>query len=135
MASHDSDFGAFLVGFIVGGLVGAATALMLAPQSGEQTRTLIRDKSIELKDKASETAELTRGRAEKAAADARARAEELAAQAKERAEELRKRGQQVFEEQRQKVEAAIQSGLKSIKTLEEPSSETPAPSPEAPEAL
>ena len=127
MASQDSDFGAFLAGFIIGGLVGAATALVLAPQSGEETRTLIHDKSIELKDKATETAELTRGRAENAAKEARARGEELAAQARERAEDLRKRGIQVFEEQKQKVEAAIQSSKKSTKTVEETIGEIPVP--------
>jgi len=53
MADRD-DFGSFFAGLIVGGLVGAAVALLVAPQSGEETRTMIRDKSIELRDKASE---------------------------------------------------------------------------------
>ena len=51
--ARDNDFGAYLAGFIIGGLVGAAAALLLAPQSGEETRTQIRDKSIEIRDKAS----------------------------------------------------------------------------------
>ena len=42
MGDNNSDFGAFLAGFVIGGLVGAATALLLAPQSGEETRTIIR---------------------------------------------------------------------------------------------
>ena len=56
MASDYEDFGTFLAGFVIGSLVGAAAALLLAPQSGEQTRTMIRDKSIELKDRAGESA-------------------------------------------------------------------------------
>ena len=56
MADRD-DFGAFLMGFVVGGVAGAVTALLLAPQSGEETRTLIKEKSIELRDKASAQAE------------------------------------------------------------------------------
>jgi len=40
--------GEFMAGFLVGALVGAAAALLLAPQSGEETRTLIREKVIEL---------------------------------------------------------------------------------------
>jgi gas vesicle protein len=35
-------------GLILGSIVGALTALILAPQSGEETRKLIRDKAIEL---------------------------------------------------------------------------------------
>ena len=38
MSQQDSDFGAFLAGFFVGGLIGAAVALLIAPQSGEETR-------------------------------------------------------------------------------------------------
>jgi len=90
MASDRDEFGAFLVGFIVGGLTGAIVALLFAPQSGEETRALIRDKSIELRDKASQTAEEALARAEAAAAEARARAEELAKVARTRAEELAK---------------------------------------------
>ena len=72
--SDDSDFGAFLVGFIVGGLAGAAAALLLAPQSGEETRAYIKDRSIELKDKAVETMDEARARTEVALDDAKARA-------------------------------------------------------------
>ena len=86
--SDRDEFGAFLVGFIVGGLTGAVAALLFAPQSGEETRALIKDKSIELRDKAQETAEETIARAEAAAAEARARADELAKQLKARGEEV-----------------------------------------------
>jgi gas vesicle protein len=48
MSDNSSEFGAFLAGFVIGGLVGAATALILAPQSGEQTRGQISSKSTEL---------------------------------------------------------------------------------------
>lgn len=82
------EFGAFLVGFVVGGLTGAVVALLFAPQSGEETRALIKDKSIELRDKAQVTAEEALARAESIAADARLRAEELTKEARERATEL-----------------------------------------------
>jgi len=86
--SDRDEFGAFLVGFVVGGLTGAVAALLFAPQSGEETRALIKDKSIELRDKAQIPAEEAYARAEAAAKEARARAEELAAEAKSRAEAL-----------------------------------------------
>ncbi len=50
--SDSNDFVTFFAGMVIGGLVGAAAAMLLAPQSGEETRAMIRDKSIELKDKA-----------------------------------------------------------------------------------
>ena len=86
--SDRDEFGAFLVGFIVGGLTGAVAALLFAPQSGEETRALIKDKSIELRDKAQISAEEAIARAEAAAAEARARADELAKQLKARGEEV-----------------------------------------------
>ncbi len=90
MASDHDEFGAFLVGFIVGGLTGAVVSLLFAPQSGEETRALIRDKSIELRDMASQSAEEALARAEAAAAEARARADELTKIARTRADELAK---------------------------------------------
>jgi gas vesicle protein len=86
--SDRDEFGAFLVGFVVGGLTGAVVALLFAPQSGEETRALIKDKSIELRDKAQVTAEEAYARAESAAKEARARADELAKEARARAEQL-----------------------------------------------
>ena len=35
---RDSGFGSFLAGVVIGGLVGAAVGLLLAPQTGDQTR-------------------------------------------------------------------------------------------------
>jgi len=93
MSNRDSDFASFLSGFLIGGLVGAITALLLAPQSGEETRVLIRDRSVELKDK-------TLATLEDAAAEARIKADELTKAAQQRAEDLRQRGQVVLEEQR-----------------------------------
>lgn len=46
--NNSNDLGAFLAGFVIGGLVGAATAIILTPQSGEETRTKIANKSSEL---------------------------------------------------------------------------------------
>jgi gas vesicle protein len=86
--SDRDEFGAFLVGFIVGGLTGAVVSLLFAPQSGEETRALIKDKSIELRDKASQSAEEALARAEQLAGEARTRADELAKVARTRAEEL-----------------------------------------------
>lgn len=107
MAEND-EFGAFLIGFIIGGLTGAVSALLLAPQSGEETRTVIRERAIELRDRASEGLEDAYARAEQAAVEARARADELTQIAKERADELARRGQVMVEEQRTKLGGTIE---------------------------
>src|SRR4030066_2267810 len=119
MAERDGDFGAFLAGFVVGGVIGAAVALILAPQSGEETRTLIHDRSIELKDKAVEKAETARIKAEAAAAEARARADELSRLTQEKALEFKKKGQEVYQAQKSKIEGAVQKRTKTA------SNETP----------
>lgn len=52
--AQNNEGGAFFAGLVIGGLVGAALALLLAPQSGEETRAQIRDTSLEYKDRAEE---------------------------------------------------------------------------------
>ena len=91
MADNDG-FGMFLIGFVVGGLAGAVAALLLAPQSGEETRTLIKDKSIELRDMAAEQADMIATRAGKVAEDARERGKELVDSAGKTANQARVRG-------------------------------------------
>jgi gas vesicle protein len=115
--SERDEFGAFLVGFIVGGLSGAVVALLFAPQSGEETRAYIKDKSVELRDKAQMTAEEAIARAEAAAAEARARADDLARQ-------LRDRGQEVVEDVRERGKSAMEAVRKTTRRSDETSETT-----------
>ena len=135
MSNQESDFNAFLAGFLVGGLVGAAVALLMAPQSGEETRTVIRDRSIELKDLAAERAEQTRSQvtekaeqAKEAAAsqaevvrekatstleDVKTKATGLADTTRQKASEIQQQSQLVLEEQRGRITEAIDKGKKA----------------------
>jgi len=106
--SDRDEFGAFLVGFVVGGLTGAVVALLFAPQSGEETRALIKDKSIELRDRATHSAEDLIARAEATAAEYRARADELTKMAREKTAEL-------ANEVRERGKGAIEAVRKSTK--------------------
>ena len=54
MSSRDSGSLDFMVGFVFGGLVGAFVGLLLAPQSGEQTRAQLAERGIELRDELQE---------------------------------------------------------------------------------
>jgi len=100
MDKRSSNPAVWFAGMMIGGLVGAGVALLTAPRSGEETRTMIRQKSIELKDRAAETIEETR-----------ARAGELAQTGKDRVAEMTKRGQEAIAERSNGVKKAF-SGLK-----------------------
>ena len=105
--SDRDDFGAFLIGFTVGGLAGAVVALLFAPQSGTETRTLIKEKAVELKDAAGVKIEDAYAKAEAAAIQARASFDELAKATKERSADVVKSTQVLIEEQREKVNQVI----------------------------
>jgi gas vesicle protein len=102
MAERD-EFGAFLIGFIIGGLTGAAVSLLMAPQTGEETREYLRERAIELREKASETAQTTYEQVEHTADEVRNRAGEIADRARTGAEDIQRRGQVIIEEQKNKL--------------------------------
>jgi hypothetical protein len=64
MEEKRTSIGGLLVGATIGLLIGAGIALLAAPQSGIQTRSLIREKSTQARDKASGSIMETRRRAE-----------------------------------------------------------------------
>lgn len=74
--SDRDDFGAFLAGFLVGGITGAVVALLFAPQSGAETRAQLQEKSIELRERAAAEAQELKSKAEKVAAEAKARGQQ-----------------------------------------------------------
>ena len=53
--SRDSMDG-FFAGLMMGAVIGAAFALMYAPQSGPETRRLVKEKALEVKEKAAKAA-------------------------------------------------------------------------------
>ncbi|MCK6629166.1 MAG: YtxH domain-containing protein [Anaerolineae bacterium] len=71
----------FFVGLMTGSLVGAGLALLLTPQSGENFRSQIRDKSLELKEEAA-----------KGFREASQRAQEQAAVWQEKGQEVLEKG-------------------------------------------
>ena len=106
--SDKDTFGAFAVGLFTGALLGGIAALLFAPQSGEDTRKLIKDKSVEVYQAAGKTLEETYAQAESALADARVKIEDLAAQAKTKGAEFQEKGQIMLEQivKKEKPEAA-----------------------------
>lgn len=98
-----------LVGLLVGGLAGAAAMLLLAPQSGKQTRDQIQAKGIELRD-------LTTRKIGKAVEQVHAKTGELTEGVREKAEELKHLGQDQLVKQLDRVSAALDTGKAAPKT-------------------
>ena len=90
MADHD-DFGAFFFGFLAGGIAGAVVALLFAPQSGEDTRRMIKERAIDLQERASDTFDDALSDAERATNEALRRAEMVYNEAKARVEAIANR--------------------------------------------
>lgn len=88
----------FVAGFILGGLLGTALALLFAPRAGDETRERLLDSAEELRDRARERADEVMRKVRDAAGDfsevGRAKIDEGATKLREAVE----RGREVFEE-------------------------------------
>lgn len=95
--SNNNDIGAFLAGFVIGGLVGAAAALILAPQSGSQTRSTLSDQTAQWRSVGAERL-----------AEARERAAEMThpyvEKAKETGEQLQERSREIVDAGKKRIE-------------------------------
>jgi len=91
-----------LTGMLIGGLAGAVTMLLLAPQSGKDTRKQIQEKGVELRDRTTELVEDTM-------AQVRTKANKLTA-------DLKDRGQEIAVTQLDHVSEAAQAGKKAIQS-------------------
>lgn len=98
----------FFIGGVVGGLIGAAAALLLAPQPGEETRTLLREKGIELRERASDLS-----------GDARKRAEEATAGVRDRSASLRETVRLAVDERLAQVKDAVETGKQAAAKKQE----------------
>jgi gas vesicle protein len=103
---HNNILG-IIAGILVGGLAGALTMLLLAPQSGEDTRTQIKEKSIELRDRTTEMVE-------DAMTQVRMNRDKITMGGRNKAKELLHQGQALVVEQLEHVSEAAQAGKKAI---------------------
>lgn len=62
----------FMMGMMMGGLVGATVALLLAPASGEDIRSQLQERTIRLRDEVKAVAEARRAELERELANLRA---------------------------------------------------------------
>lgn len=95
-------------GFLVGSAIGAVTALLFAPHSGEETRAEIRGKAVELRDRTTETVKDT-------VSQAKTKAYEIKDNVWEKAEELKERGKNTISQQLDRVTHTAQAGKEKVK--------------------
>ena len=98
-----------LTGMLIGGLAGAVTMLLLAPQSGEKTRTQIQEKGIELRNR-------TTGMMEDAMTQVRLDRNKITMGGRQKAKELLQHGQALAVEQLDRVSDAALAGKKAIQS-------------------
>jgi gas vesicle protein len=98
-----------LLGTLIGGLAGAVAMLLLAPQSGEDTRMHIQKKGIELRNLTTEMVEDT-------VAQVRSNANKVTIGGREKMKELKQQGQELVVEQLDHVSEAAQAGKKAIQS-------------------
>ena len=94
-------------GILIGGLAGAAAMLLLAPQSGKDTRLQIRDKSAQLRSQATEFVGDT-------ASQMRSITNKLSNSGREKFEEIKQHGQELAVEQLDHLAKAAKTSKKAI---------------------
>lgn len=69
--------GKFLAGFVVGGALGAIAGVLLAPQSGEETRELLNDASKDVVEKTDKTVKEIQDKADFVVSDLQKKGDEI----------------------------------------------------------
>jgi gas vesicle protein len=108
MSEKGGGFQSYFAGFLIGGLVGAAVALIMAPRSGRETREEILVRSGEVRDRAEDTVDEAVMRLRAVARDVSARAEELRAQSATAFDEGQRQLARAMEETRKTAEEAVE---------------------------
>jgi len=103
---QNNIFGIF-IGLVVGTLAGAATMLLLAPQSGKDTRIQLQKKGTEIYDR-------TSGIVGEAMAKVRTDTNKITMNGRQKAKELMQQGQDLVVEQLERVSDAALAGKKAV---------------------
>lgn len=92
--NEDSGASSFLLGAVVGGVIGAATALFLAPKTGKEMRDDFSTQAVQLKDKGIELSAIAKDKASEYGSVAKEKATEFASTAKDKTGDVTKTIQQ-----------------------------------------
>ena len=96
-----------LAGMVIGGLVGAGTMLLFAPQPGEKTRAEIKDGALKLRDRTTETVneKLTQ---------VKSKASKVTEDVKIKVQGLQHQGQDLLSKQLERVSHVAEEGKKAL---------------------
>jgi len=97
----------FFTGLVVGGLVGAVTMLLMAPQPGEKTRTELQSGALELRDRTATTVKDTM-------TQVKTKANQIKADVQIKAIDLGHQGQDLLVKQLDHVSHAAEAGKKAL---------------------
>jgi gas vesicle protein len=97
------------IGVLIGGLAGATTMLFVAPESGKRTRSLLKNKTIRLRDQTAKSIK-------KAVAQVRTGTGKLSTGISEKAVELKQLGQEKLVQQLDRVSKAIDNGKSALES-------------------
>ncbi len=101
-----SNTKSWMSGFLVGSLIGVGVALLKAPRPGDETRAMLAEKGMDMKDKALSTVDSTVKQVEKATKN-------IVNEAEDRVDRLKNIGRSVYEEEA----AVMQEGVKEAKKV------------------
>jgi len=96
-----------LTGLVVGGLVGAGTMLLLAPQPGVRTRAEVREGAVHLRD---HTTDLVKEKV----SQVKSKANQIKTDVQVKAEDLQNQGKDLLAKQLDRVSQAAEAGKKAI---------------------
>jgi len=103
-----------LIGFLTGGIVGAAIALLYAPKSGKELRGDIKAKADEYMNDAEAHLEVAKEKAVEIINDGKKKGEKLISEAKVKADELLKETEKIFDQAKQKTTDVVSSSKETI---------------------
>jgi len=109
---HTRPVKPILGGFLVGSVIGVATALLFAPRSGEETRAEIRDRAVDLRDRTTETVKDTVSQAKSRAYELK---DTVTDTVREKAEELKQRGKHTVSRNLDNISEAAETGKQKVK--------------------
>ena len=103
-----------LIGFITGGALGAALALLYAPKTGKELRAEIRTKSDDYLDEADKYIAEAKDKAIDLINDGKKKSEKLIKDAKVKSDELIKDAEKVLEEARSKTDVLVKTSKEKV---------------------